>query len=32
MAEAKEKGQSIGVTDLNGLIEQPAKKYTGQYA
>jgi hypothetical protein len=29
MAEAKEKGKSIGVTVLNGLLEQAAKKYAG---
>ncbi len=31
MAEAKQKGQSIGVTALNGLLGQAAKKYTELY-
>jgi Hypothetical protein (DUF2513) len=29
LAQAKEKGQSIGITVLNGLLEQAAKKYAG---
>jgi hypothetical protein len=29
MAEAKEKGQSLGMTVLNLLLEQAAKKYAG---
>ena len=27
--QAKEKGQSVGITVLNGLLEQAAKKYAG---
>lgn len=29
LAQAKEKGQSVGITVLNGLLEQAAKKYAG---
>jgi hypothetical protein len=29
LAQAKEKGQSVGMTVLNGLLEQAAKKYAG---
>jgi Hypothetical protein (DUF2513) len=29
MAQAQEKGQSVGMTVLNGLLEQAAKKYAG---
>ena len=29
MSQAKEKGQSVAITVLNGLLEQAAKKYAG---
>jgi hypothetical protein len=29
MAQAQENGQSVGMTVLNGLLEQAAKKYAG---
>ena len=29
MVQAQEKGQSVGMTVLNGLLEQAAKKYAG---
>jgi len=29
VSQAKEKGQSVGITVLNGLLEQAAKKYAG---
>jgi hypothetical protein len=29
LSQAKEKGQSVGVTILNALLEQAAKKYAG---